>query len=1124
MRLTKIDGIYHSKEKLTDDKTIGKLINKSREGIRAIVENRFLVQIESRIYKEFFTLKGNRINKENEFFELFLFLKKLYLNTINKEESLKIAINIENLLKIDIEALENNNKIIRRYKLNKDNYLVKLESGIKSKSFLEMFTDVQNDIKAGVTLIESSSYKELQKIFDVYVNRKIDYIVKSLENNKIFVKNKNKNLEIMEDNFKTKFYFELIEKCKKESNKDLFEEEINRFLIEVNNQVKEIVEALNNENLDVMKKRKKVLEIVRSTSPEIETKYNYEGTWIRLLKEELKLIVINVTSISKKEFKERNGKSGENLTAYFNYLKKELGSEDKLNIKIKENFKNRFVSRILEYGKYLHYLKDRAVTSKELEFIKAKESLNSKIATIISFAIHTYNKLSKDNISYEFLREKTGEKFDICDVNNIDFRKIGYFFNDVEDYSAEEKEFFMKALQKSLYNYRLQVAHFNRENKVHSEIGIEKYKDSKKMTFDEKDTKVTYNYLNSIEEEIEENLKKKFNSNNLEFYYDAKEIEKYFNIYQYKLLKTKVPYAPNFKRMIEKGEKLYQHNNKRYKYFFIFKDETTYTEEEKKAYLDTKNYLLKELYYNNFFKEFLNESNEYFLEAVKNTKKRKSSNNKKGKKSGVAYKQFEEYKKGDSISEYIANIHKLEINKLADEKYIDSKKKEKSKYINEYLEDIFLEGFISWLDEIELMFLSDKKKIEKKDEKIETEYKIKLKTELKIDKENKKELMIFLILSLVDDKRISEFSNELVKYNQYLEKRTEGETKFFEIDIDTWRKICELILLTRERLSLKESDIKRSEKGENNHLIKKYYGENDNYFKVISKFIEEDILEESKNIRDENKLLYHNTDGKTPILYGNLEKTRKFGLNNLIDNIEYKKYSKIEREDYKKEEIEELQKKKAELHLKWEKKEKIDLKEYECICTKIRRYDYLRKKQTMYIPFLLHEIASDIQARFLGYIVKQERDFKFFKLVFGISEKKYIDEVYENKFLANTFKREVYDEIRNYIAHFHHYIDMNESGEKTKYSFIEQMNLLIKFLGYNKKIKNHINKSIKTILEKYNMEITFKRVDKKDGSYEYVINTISSKKGKILGENNKFEILEKEFVEEVRKILEYRGK
>ena len=215
MRLTKIDGIYHSKEKLTDDKTIGKLINKSREGIRAIVGNRFLVQIESRIYKEFFTLKGNRINKENEFFELFLFLKKLYLNTINKEESLKIAINIENLLKIDIESLENNNKIIRRYKLNKDNYLVKLESGIKSKSFLEMFTDVQNDIKAGVTLIESSSYKELQKIFDVYVNRKIDYIVKSLENNKVFVKNKNENLEIMEDNFKTKFYFELIENVKK---------------------------------------------------------------------------------------------------------------------------------------------------------------------------------------------------------------------------------------------------------------------------------------------------------------------------------------------------------------------------------------------------------------------------------------------------------------------------------------------------------------------------------------------------------------------------------------------------------------------------------------------------------------------------------------------------------------------------------------------------------------------------------------------------------------------------------------------------------------------------------------------------------------------------------------------
>lgn len=578
--------------------------------------------------------------------------------------------------------------------------------------------------------------------------------------------------------------------------------------------------------------------------------------------------------------------------------------------------------------------------------------------------------------------------------------------------------------------------------------------------------------------------------------------------------------------IIEKGEKLYQHNNKRYKYFFIYKDEAIYTEEEKKTYLNTKNYLLKELYYNNFFKKFLNEDNECFLEAVRNAKNRKSQNNKKGKKTGVAYKQFEKYKKRDSISEYIANIHKLEMNKLVAEKYIDSKKKEKSKYINEYLEDIFLEGFISWLDKNKLSFLSNMKKIEKKDEKIYTEYKIKLKTELKIDinEENQKELMIFLILSLVDDKRISEFSNELVKYNQYLEKRIEKETKFFEIDIDTWRKLCELILLTRERFSLKEGDIKKGVKGENNHLINKYYGENDNYFKVISKFIEESILKESQNIREEDKLLYHNTDGKTPILYGNLEKTRKFGLNNLIDNIEYKKYSQAEREEYKKIKIEELQKKKAKLHLKWEKKKEIDLKEYEYICTKIRRYDYLRKKQTMNIPFQLHEIASDIQARFLGYIIKQERDFEFFKLVFGISKEEKIDKIYENKFLASIFDRKVYDEIRNYIAHFHHYIDMKDSGEKTKYSFIEQMNLLMKFLGYNKKIKNHINKSIKTILEKYNMNIIFKRVDKKDGAYEYIIDGISSKKGKILGKDNQFEILEKEFVEEVRKILEYKGK
>lgn len=1124
MRITKIDGFYHSKIEKNGE-SIGSLKqlmkNDTNQDINMIVKERvrerFATQIESRIHKEFFRLKGNKKNNKNNFCELFSLLKKLYLNILNPKESIRINIDLEKLKNLNMEELKKDDEILKRYKLNENNYLVKLENGKTSKSFLKMFLELQKEINMGKIkqLSDLTSYKELQKVFDIYVNRKIDYLVKSLINNKIYTKaleSQNNEFEPSE-NAQTKFYMKLIEKCKENPKEDILTQEIKKYSESIVSTIQEIVEIIENKEKKIPQKRKEILGKIREKCKE---KIEQEELGEKLLKIELKLFVTRVISSFKQKIKKKNGNSEEN-ELYLKYLIKELGDKEKLKVTIEENFKNRFVSKVLEYGKYLHYLKGKVVTSKELEFIKAKESLNSKFSTIMSFAIHTFNKFLIDGTPYDFLDEKVGVKFDIKYTEKIDFAKIKYFFSGIENYNDEEKKFFVKALHKSLYNYRLQIAHFNKENSIQK---IDLKKDTKgEEKFNQEDTKVTYNYLSSNENKIIENLKKKFNSNNLEYYYDEKEIKKYFNLYQYELLKNKVPYAPNFKRIIEKGQKLYQHTKKRYKYFFIFKNEKRYdkyTIEEKKAYLNTKNYLLKELYYNNFFRDFLdNKGNSYFLEAINNAKNRK--NNSKG----MAYKQFANYEEGNSISEYIANIHRLEMNKLQEERYSKSEVKEKSKYINEYLEDIFLEGFINWLEAKELGFLANKEKIERKENR-KIDYKIKPKNN--IDKNDYRVLMIFLILSLVDNKRISEFANELVKYKQYLEKRTEEESNFLKTDIDRWRELCELVLLTREQLSVKECEKIRREKGENNHLVNKYYGNNDKYFEIIKKFVEDDVFEESENIENENNMLYHSTDKKTPVLYGNLEKTRKFGLNSLIDNINYAKYSKSERDKYKKEaqEIEKLQKEKEELHLKWEKLKKNkdnNNEEYKKRCERIRKYDYLRKKQTMYVPFILHEIASDIQARFLGYIVKQERDFSFFKLVFDLSKEKDIDKIYENKTLANTFRREAYDKIRNYIAHFHHYID--EGGKMTQ-SFIDQMNMIIKFLAYDRKAKNQVNKSIKTVLEKYNIEIKFERTDNEDGSYSYIIKSINSKKGKSLGKKNRFEILEKDFVNEVRKLLEYK--
>lgn len=1139
MKLTKVDGIYHSKEKTEGElKSNKKKINInhnhcSKEKTKIIVKKRFEAQIESRIYKEFITIKGKkRMNSKSEYIDLYLFLKMLYISAIKGKIEENKYIDKSKLANLDLEKLNKDKNIIVRYKLNKDNYLVRnKDTNEESDSFIKMFSEVQNELKENgkeKKFSELESYQKLQKSFDTYVNTKIDYIVKSLVNNKISVKSVENKLTIIDNkSFKNKFYLELIEKCKEKPTEDILGEQCNIFMKYLDKNIEDIVNMINSKE-DVMVRRKNILEKVRKNEEEnlSNEEYEYDRMGRELFKLELKDFISNITSHSKREFKRRNGKEDKKGELYSNYLKKELGAKEKLIETIKANFKNRFLSRVLEYGKYLHYLNGEAVTTEELEFIKAKESLSIKMSTVVSFAIHSYNKLAKDNTPVEKLCEKVGKsKIGKEEKNQVDPLKLKYFMKNIGDI-----DYILEGIHKSLIEFRKKVVHkessknSNKIPNVKEEIYTELKKEVQK-------------YLDGITTNIFE----KFSSNNIEYYYTKEEIKKYFETYRFKLLKTKIPYAPNFKRIIEKGQKLYENNKEDYGYFFFFKNDMDRLE-EKKAYINSKNFLLKELYYNNFFEEFLYNKKGLFKEAVEKAKERKSeSSYGKNKSSGTSYMQFENYNEKKLVAEYVANIHKLEMDKLAEERFVDKKVKEKSKYINEYLEDIFLEGFIKWLNDNSLYFLSKKLEIENISKDIKEEekkYSIIVNRNI-IDlskiKDQKKIVMIFWLLNLVDDKRVSEFANEILKYEQYLLKKTEKEKKFLNIDIKIWREICELVLITRERISLKENEIVKNEKGDNNHLVTKYYSSKEEYFKVIGKFIEEDVMKESKEITNDSDLLYHNGDGETPILYGNLEKTRKFGLNDLIDNMGYTKYTLEEREKYKEinSEIEELQKEKAKLHSKWEQKEKIakdEYKKYKENCEKIRKYDYLRKKQTMYIPFQIHEIASDIQARFLGYIFKRERDFEFFKTCFNIRkrdeksnelEENYINDIYEKNVILNLFNKKSY-EIRNYIAHFHHYIDKDENGNKTAHSFIEQMNLLIKFLEYDKKLKNHINKSLKTVLEKYNIDITFKRVD--DEKFKYVIDKIASKKGKMLGKNNEFQILEEDFIKEVEKMLNYKGK
>ncbi|MHA4987812.1 type VI-A CRISPR-associated RNA-guided ribonuclease Cas13a [Cetobacterium somerae] len=1153
MKLTKVSGIYHSKE---IDPKIGCLnfgvkiqekendikINEENKMLRTkkIVEERFKKQIESRISKEFFRILEGKNYKQIEkagdklepFYSFYLFIKELYLKEISKESN---NWNLDELLKIDLDQInmkEGNYSLKKEYKLQDNQYLLKTpDEKYKFKKLFKEFQKEASEIKgkSKKEIKELGTYKLLGEVFKKYLERKIELIIKSLENNRISIEiqskeESGKKINIIENVISSKedFYIKLLEKCKDKLDEDILNNEIDILFKKSNIEpiLDIVVDIINNDN--IKNKAIKVLNEVRKAIKEQETnKLGKEEDiiGISLIFLELKIHIEKITNISKKMGKKNEGKNNykDSDNLYNKFLKKELGSKLKIEKRLKENFKNRYIMHVLDYGKYMHYkpenVKVKGYSSKELEYIKAEESLVRKIATILGIACHSYNKLNKDNTE-----EKIGEMFCIFDVKNIDFKKLRYYFPDIEG-DEEYKNYCISIIHSSLNRFRNSLAHFGIK-KLEMKNGV--YDKDSGPKYSEKCKENLIKNLQNIKNTIESKVKEKFHSNNVNYYYETNNLKHYFDIYKFFLLKKKVSYAPSFKRVLNKGENLYEKYINEYSYFFFdkYKEENF---EEKKAYINTKNYLLKELYYNNFFNEFLEDKTQ-FKKAIKKAKARKEKSNRINPKAGVAYNQFLEYDEKYTIQEYISTLHSLETEKLKEEKYIEDKNKKKSAYINEYLEDIFLEGFIEWLNKNKFLYLGIDNFLNVDYEREEFLEKNEIKVdEVNVNFEEEKAIMAYFFLSFVDNTRLSQFANELVKYKQYLNKRGSigSEEKIFEIDIDIWRKICELILLTREELSTKKCENIRNIGEHNNHLFKRYYSSIEEYNQILKNFVTEDIYNQSP--KEKEQLLYHNTDGETPLLYGNLEKTRKFGINDILQEMGYAKYSEKERKEYLKllEEIGKNQKEKSKIHREWERcKSKNDkeliyrknLKNYTEICEKIRKYDFLKKKETLYIPFQLHEIASDIQSRFLAFINKRDRDYQFFQLAYGAKNGNY-----NQKYAKEFFGRESYI-IRNYITHFHHYID-NKISDK---SFIDQMNYLIDLFSYDKKTKNQINKSVKTILEKYNIEIKFELENEKLSLDKYKIKSISSKKGKLLGKIDKFDILEEDFITEVKKLLEYK--
>ena len=1191
MRITKINGVSHYKKQ---DKGVLKEkwqdLDKGEQ--RKKIEERYNKQIESKIYKEFFRLKdGKRITREEKdqnIKSLYFFIEELYLSKKNEEWELK---------NINLEILDDKERIIKGYKFKEDVYFFK--EGDK-KYYLRtllnnLIEKIQNENRDKVR--KNKEFSDLKEIFKKYKDRKIKLLLESINNNKINLEYKKENVNeeiygINPTNDREMTFYELLKEIieKKDEQKSILEEKLDNF--DITNFL-ENIEKIFNEETEINIIKGKVLNELREYIREKEEN-NSDYKLKQIYNLELKKYIENNFSYKKQKSKSKNGK---NDYLYLNFLKKIMFIEEvdekkginkeKFKNKINSNFKNLFVQHILDYGKLLYYKENDEyikntgqLETKDLEYIKTKETLIRKMAVLVSFAANSYynlfgrteNNILTQEISDDLLLGKVENERYIKGERNRKYvfkeKMLNYFFNS-EIFGDNKIVEVLNAISSSIYNIRNGVNHFDK-------MVLGKYNNG----LDLKDSDTIKDYFNFKKKEIQQDLKDRFISNNLQYYYTENEIKKYFEKYKFEILKTKASFAPNFKRILIKGENLsISESNNSYEFFKAY-SESSDKNTEYNEFMKTRNFLLKELYYNNFYTEFLNNKAK-FKEAVEKVKKNKK------RRGGKSYDVIGNYNFSDNIPEYISYIHKSEMERI--EINTEKNRKDTSKHIRDFIEEVFLEGFIKYLDNNNFKFLKKRNEVDKERKEIVRNLNIQIEG-LDILNENDSEILnLYLFFNMIDNKRISEFRNDMIKYKQFLAKRQNTENKFLEIDIEKIEAIIEFVIITKEKLEILEGETKEQEKDNMNALFNKFYSSESEYDEKLKKFIEETILDDKKNTS------FYSTDGKTPIVHSNLEKMRKYGTENFLSKVlkdnkytlnnmttkekfeaevsdelkEYKileKVNKFNKNEKRKKLIEYYNDCRCYLHKKWienkKNKEEFEYKEiYKKIIEEIRKYNYLENKEKLQNVYLLHEILSDLLARNVAFLNKWERDFKFIVIAikqflkeddkekvnkflnpckpdgskdnFSVTNyrnkmKSVINKIHEN-FMSLLFLndnlaiREItadnftWGNLRNYIAHFEYL-----HKEKDTISFLNQANLLVKLFSYDKKVQNHILKSTKTLLEKYNIQINFEISNDKNEVFKYKIkNRLYSKKGKMLGKNNKFEILENEFLENVKAMLEY---
>jgi hypothetical protein len=651
-------------------------IDKNEKEIKTLLWKNFKIKEKNKNYDEYITDEiklDNDIKIYESVESLYFLIKEIYLGQNNKKW---------NISKIDLEKImeEDSDLIMLGYKLKKNikeddyPYLYRDKNGQESTSVYKLLKKLIEENKdRNQDIRKSQEYEKIRKNFEEYKNRKINLLVKSIKNNKIniqYINNEIKSHDNPREENIIKFFRKMIE----EKNKPILKDKLKLFRLEVffNEEfLEEIKKLLDSDDSDKSQNKKiselrgKIFNRIREEIKNNKNRDELENIYFLELK---KYIENNLSH--KKEKNKNSNNTGEEKSKklYLKFLKKVLFIDDnnrisieKLKSRIDDNFKNLLIQHVIEYGKIKYYVEnddyirnivkngELKLETKDLEYIKTKETLIRKMAVLVSFAANSYYNLfgsaSEDILGTEVVKNR---RTNVIKVKSYIFKEkmLNYFF-DSEDFDVNKTIEVLESISYSIYNIRNGVGHFNK-----LVLGKYKKKDistNKRVEEDLNNNEEIKGYFIKKRGEIEKKIKERFLSNNLQYYYAKERIENYFEVYEFEILKEKIPFAPNFKRIIKKGENLL--NNKKYEYFKNFDKNSV---EEKKEFLKTRNFLLKELYYNNFYKEFLSKKEEFkkIVIEVKEEKKNRGNN----KKSGVSFQSIDDYDTKINISDYIASI------------------------------------------------------------------------------------------------------------------------------------------------------------------------------------------------------------------------------------------------------------------------------------------------------------------------------------------------------------------------------------------------------------------------------------------------------------------------------------